>query len=244
MKKLAPHVQAAIAAGLQRKPAPAAGPAPAAHLRTALADHRPAAPRAARPPGRHGAIQRMEQDFSALDAYLEAQGFDDLDDDDRKVSTKEDATYGGARLVGNSSDLANARYGRTIKADTFQNWKKNREAQHLIPASLCKHYPGLDGIIDSAENGMMLPAVYSNKNDKVTHRKPNYRDHPAYTKNVKALIDAVLQTGLNKNQATYKAVMRAVRPVNKLAAKYQYLDDIPYQEFKDSWNSQQPKNQI
>lgn len=244
MKKLASHVQAAIAAGLQRKPAPATASSPAAHLRTALAAHRPAPRPASRPSGGPGAIQRMQQNSFDLDAYLEAQGFDDLDDDDRKVSTKEDPTFGGARLIGNSSDLASARFGRTIKTSTFQDWKKDREAQHLIPASLCKHYPGLDGIIDSAENGMMLPAVYSNKNDKITHRKPKYRDHPTYTKNVKALIDAVLQTGLNKNQATYKAVMRAVRPVNKLAAKYQYLDDIPYQEFKDSWNNQQPKNQI
>jgi len=165
-----------------------------------------------------------------------AGAFDGEIFDDTPEEEKDEA-FMGKRIFGDSSALAKSRFNRSVKTAVFKSWKKNREAQHLIPASLAKKYKSLQGIIDNPENGMMLPAKYHPGNTKVTHRKPKLRDHPNYTKNVKRLIKNILKyTLLKDNQGTMQMIMEALRPVNKLA-KYQYLDDIPYYEFKDSWNN-------
>ncbi len=188
-----------------------------------------------------------------LDEYLLEQGFDpdELEEDDKwsdRVPTKEDPTFGGARQFGDSNALRKARWQRNnqkkwaSQADYF----KGREAQHLIPASLAKHYSSLPGILDSVENGMMLPAFASDKaSGKIGHRRgPSHRDHPVYTKRVDKLIKAVAKS---PNQAQLHAIMAVLRTVNKnkaLAAKYSCLDDIPLKEFENAWNLAHPGNTV
>ncbi len=157
---------------------------------------------------------------------------------------KKDTTFRGKRIVGDSSALARNRFNLSVKKYLFKPWKKNREAQHIIPASIAKAYPILNSIIDEAENGIMLPAVYQTGNKKLTHRKPKHRDHAKYTRNVRELIKKILKsTNLKNNQATMRMVMRSLRPVNKLV-KYRYIDDIPRSEYVRSWNNSNAAYQI
>lgn len=92
---------------------------------------------------------------------------------------------------------------------------------------------------ESIKKWNLLPDSLKPWNKKVAHRKPKHRDHPKYTANVKKLIsEVVASTTLKKNQATLQMIMETLRPVNKLAI-YSYLDDIPYPEFKNTWNTAQ-----
>ena len=172
-----------------------------------------------------------------------AGAYDGEIEEDEKEDRK-DRTVKGSRLIGNSSALARNRYKLKPKKHDFKKWKRKREAQHIIPATLAKAYPILANMMDDAENGIMLPAKHKSTNTKVTHRKPNHYDHPTYNKNVRNLIKQVLkQTNLKNNKATMLRLMRALRPVNKLTA-YQYIDDIPGAEFKQSWNAMNATYQL
>nr|MDU9042997.1 DUF4157 domain-containing protein [Candidatus Electrothrix aestuarii] len=71
----------------------------------------------------------------------------------------------------NSGKLARARYkrggGKKGKGRDFSTWKRGREAQHLIPAQVCKEFLVPEAWANSAENGMMLP---SGRHGTVTKR--------------------------------------------------------------------------
>jgi len=79
----------------------------------------------------------------------------------------------GKRHPGDAEFLARARYARNVKNRKqswlkvrkeseklkkvpYKQWKKNREAQHLIPASVGMKYGLPNSLINSPENGMML----------------------------------------------------------------------------------------
>lgn len=148
-----------------------------------------------------------------------------------------DPTYGGARLIGNSNALARAKFNSRKRTIDFLTWKKGREAQHMIPASIAKKNKVLAGIIDSKRNAIMLPALWKTGIRKPVHRQPKHRDHVTYTKNVRTMVTSVQNAlGVNAlNKAQWGDVMDTLRLVNKLAT-YKYIDKIPYSEFKKAWN--------
>ncbi|WP_298515676.1 hypothetical protein [uncultured Kordia sp.] len=63
---------------------------------------------------------------------------------------------------GDSAKLARERFkrggGKRIKGVAFKRWKRGREAQHLIPAQVCRDYGIPKAWANSAVNGMMLPS--------------------------------------------------------------------------------------
>lgn len=61
---------------------------------------------------------------------------------------------------GDSAKLARERYKSKSKKSkyTFARWKKGREAQHLIPAQVCKEFGIPAAWANSAVNGMMMPS--------------------------------------------------------------------------------------
>ncbi|MCH2194699.1 hypothetical protein [Kordia sp.] len=63
---------------------------------------------------------------------------------------------------GDSAKLARARFrrggGKRVKGIDFKKWKRGREAQHLIPAQICRDYGIPKAWANSAINGMMLPS--------------------------------------------------------------------------------------
>ena len=185
---------------------------------------------------------------------------ENLESDVKKVRTKEDPTYGGARQIGDSSALAKARYNRSDKGDlSFADWKKGREAQHLIPASLHKSFPSLTGIVDDLRNGMMLPSgttfdspikspVFSKieKQAKPVHRKGKQRDHPVYSKNVTQFIKDVgaLPGESSTRQSSLFNVMGALRIAHKQLGQEQkasgtkkFVDEISVTRMKTAWNT-------
>lgn len=176
-------------------------------------------------------------------------------DSDKTTSTKEDPTFRGNRTVGDSGALAKARFNLKPKPVDFKNWKKGREAQHLIPASLHKTCPALVGVVDDRRNGMMLPtqSTYNTpgnspifkspaKQKRPIHLRGKNRDHPTYTKNVKGFIRTVEKSGRNLNQGTLFMVMDALRGAHKDIGKTgkSFVDDITEQRMKSAWNSQNP----
>lgn len=150
----------------------------------------------------------------------------------------EDKTFGGARLIGDSNALARAKFNSKNRIINFLNWRKGKEAQHLVPASIAKKNKILAGIVDRKRNAIMLPAVWKSGIRKPVHRQPKHRDHAIYTKNVRAMVAAVQNSlgvkSLSKPQ--WKRVMDSLRLVNRLAT-YKYIDKIPYSEFQKAWNS-------
>ena len=190
-------------------------------------------------------------DADFLKATGLSQGDLDADDQSFRYGTKEDPTFGGARLVGDSSALAKARYDKKAKTQSFADWKKGREAQHLIPASLHKSFPALTGIVDSAQNGMMLPTektaadpsqspVFTDpaKQVKPIHRRGKNRDHPTYTRNVHNFLDEVTKLpGKGANQSTLGNAMDALRQAHKDIGGGKHVDDISVDDMKDAWNT-------
>lgn len=92
--------------------------------------------------------------------------------------------------LGNSQKLAKKRFNLSPKKYTFKQWKRGREAQHLIPAAVCAQYNIPEPMVNSAINGMMLPSGRTATNNlriksldkgKRTHIKqggahPHYND--------------------------------------------------------------------
>lgn len=68
----------------------------------------------------------------------------------------------GKPKYGDSAKLARERFkrggGKRIKKIDFKKWKRGREAQHLIPAQVCKYYGIPKQWTNSAVNGMMMPS--------------------------------------------------------------------------------------
>jgi hypothetical protein len=68
----------------------------------------------------------------------------------------------GKIKYGDSAKLARARFraggGKRRKGIDFKKWKRGREAQHLIPAQVCRDYGIPKSWANSAVNGMMLPS--------------------------------------------------------------------------------------
>jgi hypothetical protein len=197
-----------------------------------------------------------KQSTDALDKYLLSEGYPEaeLKKEDReslRVPTKDDPTVGGARQHGDSAALFKNIY-RTPHAKRKTTWASEqdfhngREAQHLIPACLVKHFSGLHSLIDSAENGMMLPAHARDPvKGKLGHRRPNNRDHAKYTTNVKLLLTAVVKLkNFGVNGATFKEVMKVLRGINKSKGlstyNYNVLDDITKADFEKAWNLAHP----
>lgn len=193
-----------------------------------------------------------KQSTDALDEYLLGEGYSEaeLEKEDReslRVPTKDDPTVGGARQHGDSAALFKNIYNtphakRKTPWASEQDFHNGREAQHLIPACLAKHFSGLPSLIDSAENGMMLPA-HARVKGKLGHRKLNNRDHARYTNNVELLLKAVVKlNNFGVNGATYREVMKVLRGINKSKglSTYNVLDDIPKADFEKAWNQAHP----
>ncbi|AXG72205.1 hypothetical protein KORDIASMS9_04473 [Kordia sp. SMS9] len=68
----------------------------------------------------------------------------------------------GKGKYGDSAKLARERFklggGKKVKRVDFKKWKRGREAQHLIPAQVCRDYGIPKSWANSATNGMMLPS--------------------------------------------------------------------------------------
>ncbi len=184
-------------------------------------------------------LQELEADLKRNSGLTEDQYLDyrNIKKSNRKEKD-EDKTYGGARLIGDSNALALSKFNSKTRAIDFKKWKKGKEAQHLVPASIAKKNKILAGIIDRKRNAIMLPSIWKSGIKKPVHRQPKHRDHAAYTKNVRIMVAAV-QKSLGVKSMTrkqWKRVMDALRVVNKLPS-YRYIDKIPYSEFQKAWNS-------
>jgi len=178
--------------------------------------------------------------------------------DNVRITTRQDPTFRGARTVGDSGKLAKARYNHSSKGMTFGDWKRGREAQHLIPASLHKHFKPLTGIVDTARNGMMLPTESTfktpsnslifkqhHKRAKPVHRRGKQRDHPTYTRNVRTFINDVVKLhGESMSQRTLRKSMDALRLAHQNIGRKQvkqnskqYVDNISVHRMKTAWNA-------
>lgn len=170
-------------------------------------------------------------------------------------SRKDDPTFGGKRLVGDSTALGKARYdlyvdrrqkdGQPIRP--FDEWKKGREAQHLFPASLAVKY-GFEGIVDSARNGMMLPTVETKSPstspspviqqkgylDKPFHKQSmKHRDHPHYSAAVDTFAQQVFQS-YKQNHHNVGLIMDSLRDAHK-TSKTNFTDEITSSHMLTSW---------
>jgi hypothetical protein len=100
----------------------------------------------------------------------------------------------GKGTYGNSGKLARERFkkggGSKVKKIDFKVWKRGREAQHLIPAQVCKYYGISKALANSSVNGMMLPSGRTTTNhlrmmslDKgKMHHIDGGGSHPQYNK--------------------------------------------------------------
>lgn len=183
-------------------------------------------------------LQDLEDDLKRNAGLTEDEYLDyrNIKKSNRKEKD-EDKTYGGARLIGDSNALALSKFNSKARTIDFKKWKKGKEAQHLVPASIAKKNKILAGIIDRKRNAIMLPAIWKSGIRKPVHRQPKHRDHAAYTKNVRIMVAAVQKSlgvkSMTKKQ--WKRIMDALRVVNKLSS-YKYIDKIPYSEFQKAWN--------
>lgn len=161
--------------------------------------------------------------------------------DESHVSTKMDPTFNGPRVYGDSNKLARARYNlkQGPKPD-FQTWRKHREAQHLVPASVAKRYKMSETLLDSARNGMMLPAypgVTQTVQMKPYHRRTaKHRDHPYYSRNTSAFIKRITKKGGKLNSSTWGDVMDTLREAHK-GGGINLVDDISTKRMTSVWNT-------
>jgi hypothetical protein len=170
--------------------------------------------------------------------------------DDTPDSAKKDGTFKGGRVIGDSSALAKARYHQSKKRLTFDQWKKGREAQHLFPASLAKQF-GFEAIVDTARNGMMLPTVQTDPAHIAKSPSPviqqkgitkpfhkmtmKHRDHPQYTKAVKAFAQDLFGTQkLKRNLHNAGIIMDALRDAHKTSGAT-HTDKIKLADLQASW---------
>ena len=161
---------------------------------------------------------------------------------------------GGAKKknpnLGNSSKLARARWGlkdkyarkKLVKRYGVKNitgalrlWKRGREAQHLIPAEVCARFNIKESLVNSPQNGMMLPsgrARTMGKRDKTLDKGKRIHvkggAHPEYNKFV---LDLLLKNGWQENKVTDKQffemtdILRGMnRPKRKGKAKWHVAD--------------------
>lgn len=142
---------------------------------------------------------------------------------------------------GDSSKLARERWKLKPldyrRRHNFKKWKRGREAQHLIPAQVGKHYGIPRKWINSARNGMMMPSGRRTTNHlrdtrldkgKLHHIKGGGA-HPNYNKHVHALARAHQWTpgGVTKHQ--FRALAGLLRLKNRprrTGAAKGYVDEI------------------
>lgn len=161
--------------------------------------------------------------------------------DDSHVPTKVDPTFNGPRVYGDSNKLARARYNlQTAPTSVFQAWRKNREAQHLVPASVAKRYKMSENLLDSARNGMMLPSypgVTKTIKKRPYHRRTQkHRDHPDYSRSTSAFIKTFTQKGGKLNSTTWGHIMDTLREAHKDPG-LKFVDDISKTRLKSIWNA-------
>lgn len=147
----------------------------------------------------------------------------------------------GKGTYGDSGKLARERFkrggGKKLKGTDFKIWKKGREAQHLIPAQVCKHYGIPINWANSSMNGMMLPSGRKTTNhlrmkslDKgKMHHIKGAGSHPKYNKFAFKLAK---QRKWQKGKVTKKQFdsftkdMRKLNRPKKTGAAKGYIDDL------------------
>ena len=142
-----------------------------------------------------------------------------------------------AKKFGDSAKLARERYKLGVKKYDFKKWKRGREAQHLIPAAICKKYNIPSALVNGADNGMMLPSgrktthnlrIKSLDKGKRSHIKKGW-SHPAYNKYVENQIN---KKNWKKDKVTKKQFLalahflRQKNRPNKTGATKGFVDDI------------------
>jgi len=108
-----------------------------------------------------------------------------------RITPREESTT----RYGNSYALGRSRYKLSPKALSFKIWKRGREAQHLIPAAVCKHFEIPRDWANSHPNGMMMPSGRTGTNhlrDKTLDKGKLHHikfggAHPQYNKLVQRM---------------------------------------------------------
>ncbi|WP_221793875.1 AHH domain-containing protein [Oceanobacter mangrovi] len=179
-------------------------------------------------------------------------------DTEKAVLVKEDGSYNGGRQYGNSTILRKALHQKHIERNQarqkpvleFSDWKNKHtgeEAQHLIPASVGDKLNISSNFIDSARNGMMLPAypqrTGNNNSDRPFHRQSvNTLHHSTYNSSVKKSIDSLLKSKkIKKNQKDFGKVTDALRYAHK-NNDVENVDGISKRMILDAWNIVNPED--
>lgn len=147
-----------------------------------------------------------------------------------------------------SGKLASLRH-RLKKGPTkplLRDFKAGRELQHLLPVSIAREFRLPASFIDSARNGIMIPAgnranarpqVQSIHKTKIAHIKSGLA-HPRYNKLVRNLLTRV---GTTRNARAVRVLevvggvlRRAHKPINRsnkrLTGTSQFVDDLADRE--------------
>lgn len=142
---------------------------------------------------------------------------------------------------GDSAKLARERYKSKNKKSkhTFARWKKGREAQHLIPAQVCKEFGIPTAWANSAVNGMMMPSGRTSTNhQRLTSLDKGKRfhikgggAHPNYNKAIFAMaIKAPFKWKKGAvSRPKFEALANHLRTLNRprrSGSARDYVDDI------------------
>ena len=142
---------------------------------------------------------------------------------------------------GDSAKLARERYKSKSKKSkhTFARWKKGREAQHLIPAQVCKEFGIPTAWANSAVNGMMMPSGRTSTNhQRLTSLDKGKRihikgggAHPNYNKAIFAMaIKAPFKWKKGAvSRPKFEALANHLRTLNRprrSGSARDYVDDI------------------
>ncbi|WP_046745986.1 hypothetical protein [Kordia zhangzhouensis] len=169
--------------------------------------------------------------------------------DNREIALKHPQLFQPSQTIqlartikyGDSAKLARARFrvggGKRSKGLDFSVWKRGREAQHLIPAQVCKAFGVPKSWANHAMNGMMLPSGRRTTNHlrikrldkgKMHHIKGG-GSHPNYNKYVFRLAH---QQGWRKGKVSQIQFARLANRLRVLNRPYRtgsasgYIDDL------------------
>lgn len=147
----------------------------------------------------------------------------------------------GKTKYGDSAKLARERFklggGKRSKGINFKKWKRGREAQHLIPAQVCRDYGIPKSWANSAGNGMMLPSGRRNTNHlrikkldkgKMHHIKGG-GSHPNYNKYAFKLAKQNKWKRGKVSRAQFDKLTNTLRKKNRpkrKGAASGYIDDL------------------
>lgn len=182
----------------------------------------------------------LKQGFGLVDNRPEAVAQRKLKDDLLSSFSNQPRNI-PAQLVkgnyGNSAKLAKARYSLSHKKQAFKDWKRGREAQHLIPAAICDSYGIPEAWANGVHNGMMMPSgrpkthhlrIKALDKGKRAHIKKGWA-HPIYNKYVE---NQVKTRGWKKGKVTkiqFLALAGFLRKKNrpkKTGTTKGHVDDI------------------